>query len=206
MFTGLIAEVGRIGFVRRRPSGLEYEVSCPEIREGLDIGSSVAVNGVCQTVTKLTGSGFITEAVESTLLKTTIGDLRRRAEVNLEPALRAGDPLDGHIMQGHVQVKARLLSIRTAGLARVLRIETGDAEGIIAEGSVGIDGISLTVSEAGADGFTVHIIPETWKNTTLRNRRAGELLNIEGDILARGLPRKGTESSLDESKLIEWGY
>ena len=206
MFTGLIAEIGTIGNVVRRPKGLEYEVYCASIADRLEIGASIAVNGVCQTVSMPTKSGFRTIAVESTLVKTTISSLRSGERVNLEPALRAGDPLDGHIMQGHAQLKSKLVSVKKSGLARVLEIEMSDAAklGIIAEGSVGIDGISLTVSSIGMRSFTVHIIPETWDSTILKWRRAGDFLNIEGDLLARS--QTGTAADLSENKLTEWGY
>jgi riboflavin synthase len=206
MFTGLIAEVGIVGFVHRRPSGLEYEVSCPVVRELFEIGSSVAVNGVCQTVSRLTEKGFVTEAVESTLHKTTVAGFCRGERVNIEPALRAGDSLDGHLLQGHVQMRGRVLSVKNAGLAWILEIETsGAAPGIIIEGSIGIDGVSLTVSTVGQSSFTVHIIPQTWKNTTLNLKRAGDSVNIEGDILVRSL-QQGAGKDLSESRLIEWGY
>ena len=211
MFTGLIAGVGRIGRISRRPQGLEYEVCCSLPAGRLVKGASVAVNGVCQTVREGSPRGFITEAVSSTLEKTTIGRLKTGDPVNLEPALLSGDPLDGHIMQGHVQRTGRLLSVKKAGLAHVLEIGVDDPAsiGIVSEGSAGIDGISLTVSSIGRDVFTVHIIPETWESTTLRLTRRGDLLNIEGDILLRGgeRGRSGTEpAGLTEKNLIEWGY
>ena len=146
------------------------------------------MNGVCQTVVGMLPDGFTADAVSSTLAKTTLGTMRSGERVHLEPALRSGDPLDGHIMQGHVQTVGILVSVGSEGMARVLTIEcpTGRAAGIVAEGSVGVDGISLTVSACMDGRFSVHIIPETWSNTVLQQRRVSSLLNIEGDILLRG--------------------
>ena len=206
MFTGLIAEIGTIGTVKRCSQGLEYEVHCIGISGRLVPGASIAVNGVCQTVSMLTKYGFRTEAVESTIRKTTIGSLGMGDRVNLEPSLRAGDPLDGHLMQGHVSEKGILLSVKSIGIAKLLTVgvESTGGLGIIREGSVGIDGVSLTVSSRNPRTFSVQIIPETWENTTFRLKRAGDLLNIEGDVLVRASAVE--EGRLNENKLIEWGY
>lgn len=208
MFTGLIREIGTVTWCVRigaGGSGLRYRVDCPGIVTLLEPGASIAVNGVCQTVYALSGSGFEAEAVASTMQKSTIGMLKPNQNVNLEPALRVGDPLGGHILQGHVQTTGRLLSLRSKGRTRILCVETpsGPGTGIISEGSVGIDGISLTVSLCLADRFEVNIIPETWESTTLKYRKIGDLLNIEGDLLLRGLE---TAPVLSRDRLEAWGY
>lgn len=205
MFTGLIKEIGRIASVERIDGGLRYGVVCAETAAGLSRGASVSVDGICQTVTELFRDGFRAEAVASTLQKTTIGSFVRGRMVNLEPALRAGDALDGHILQGHVQQTGKLLSIRKQGIAVVLRIkaDTGQGRGIIPEGSVGIDGISLTVASCRSGEFCVSIIPETWISTTLSGKKPGDLLNIEGDLLLRG---GAVSAGLNTDKLREWGY
>lgn len=205
MFTGLIQEVGSIEEIIHTPNGRSYRVTCPYLAPRLAKGSSIAVNGVCLTVTKTFTNGFAADTVFTTLQKTNLIRLKKGSPVNLEPALRMGDPLDGHLMQGHVNGTGRLLAVRKVGVARELEIVSppGIKDTLIPEGSVAIDGVSLTVSKITEKSFCVAIIPETWDVTNLSTRRIGDLLNVEGDILARTSERG---DRITERKLYQWGY
>lgn len=202
MFTGIVQAVGRVESVKRIRDGLTLEVRSP--RKGFhDVkrGESVAVNGVCLTVERAprranTGMSLVFFAGPETLARTNLGTLAGGAAVNLERALELGGlfarRLSGHLVQGHVDGTATLVSVRRTGAARMLRFRAPRALSryLIEKGSVALDGISLTVSsiatERGSQSkFAVMIIPETWKRTHLPGRRPGDRFNVEVDVIAR---------------------
>lgn len=180
MFTGIVQAVGRI--VRVRP----LEVECA----GLDlsrvaIGDSIAVQGVCLTVTRLTGRGFSADVSSETLAVTT--GLDREAPVNLEKALRVGDPLGGHLVAGHVDGIGEVASFKDG----VLEVRAPDALArfIAPKGSICIDGVSLTVNRVRGSAFEVYLIPHTLEVTTLSRLGPGARVNLEADLLARYVAR-----------------
>ena len=190
MFTGLIADLGSVTALEQDGDG-----ALIEIRSGLagaiSEGDSVAVNGVCLTATAVGDDGFSAQAMIETLERSSLGQLRAGAPVNLELALRAGDRLGGHVVQGHVDGIATVRSVRDQGFARVLGIDVdpGLARYLVEKGSVAVDGVSLTVSALEDSGFSVSLIPETLERTSLGAIREGGVVNIEVDILAKHVER-----------------
>jgi riboflavin synthase len=190
MFTGLIAEVGSVTALERNGAGATLEIGTRLARE-LGIGDSVAVNGVCLTVTEIGDESFRAEAMTETLVRSSLGALEVGAKVNLELPLRAGERLGGHIVQGHVDGTGKVSAIREEGIARVLEIQTDPhlERYMVEKGSVALDGVSLTVSALSEHGFAVSLIPETLKRTNLGGIGEGDELNVEVDILAKQVER-----------------
>ncbi|MGF1500658.1 MAG: riboflavin synthase [Paracoccaceae bacterium] len=197
MFTGLVREVGRIRAVREGSAtgDTRFEILSARPAREIEIGASIAVSGVCLTAVEVgsagTGSWFAVEASGETLSATTAGDWRPETPVNLEPALRVGDELGGHIVAGHVDGVAEVTDVRPEGGSHrlTIRVPDGLARYVAPKGSVALDGISLTVNEVSDARFGVNIIPHTWTQTTLAGIRPGSRLNLEVDLLARYVAR-----------------
>jgi riboflavin synthase len=189
VFTGLIETVGVVREIRpgARATTLAIESDLPVDR--MVDGESVAVMGVCLTVTHRAGRRFRAEAIPETLRRTTLGGLRVGSRVNLERALKVGDRLGGHLVQGHVDGTVAVREVlRSGGEWRVRLERTDELRRYIAyKGSVALDGVSLTVAAVTADRFDVALIPETLDRTTLRDYRPGTRVNVEVDLLARYL-------------------
>lgn len=194
MFTGLVQERGRL-IEDPEPSGqggvrlvLGHSL---ELGRRLEIGASLAVSGVCLTITRLGADRSIVELAPETLSRTRLGGLRRGDEVNLETALRMGDPLGGHMVQGHVDGTARVASRRDLTDHRVLgfSIPPDLAPFLVEKGSVTIDGVSLTVAALRPDAFEVALIPHTLEVTTLGQLQPGDTVNLEVDVLAKYVHR-----------------
>jgi riboflavin synthase len=190
MFTGIIREVGRIKAARREGENLRLVIEAPEIAPRLAIGGSVAVNGVCQTAVVVAPGTFEVDAVPETLARTTFGALRAGHPVNLEPPLAAGDPLDGHLVSGHVDAVAETVTLeRTSegGTVLTVTVPQAIARFVVEKGSIALDGVSLTVASRRADHATVALVPHTLHATTLGRLRRGDRLNVEVDLVARYL-------------------
>jgi len=205
MFTGLIQSLGSIKKLMPNQSGMGIEIEAPDIIQDIAIGDSVAVNGVCLTATACLARSFIVQAVHTTIQKTSIGTLYKGAQVNLELALRASDRLGGHIVQGHVNGLARIESITAIGQSYRITIALPSTlqRYCIAEGSIAIDGISLTIATCDQKRCTVAIIPHTWKATNLHTKKVGDLVNIEVDIIAKYV-EKLLAPTQKESTLRTW--
>jgi riboflavin synthase len=190
MFTGLIADVGRVIALERGAAGATLEIRTSLARE-LREGDSVAVNGVCLTATAVDAESFAAEAMVETLARSSLGALEVGARVNLELALRAADRLGGHVVQGHVDGTGAVSEVRAEGFARVLTIEAAPTleRYLVEKGSVALDGVSLTVSALHEPGFSVSLIPETLQRTSLGEATTGTQVNIEVDILAKHVER-----------------
>ena len=186
MFTGLIEEMGTVRSLARGTVG-RLVVASEKVAAGVAIGDSVAINGACLTVTSVSGSETSFDAVPETLSRTTLGDLRPGDKVNLESSLRAGDPIGGHFVQGHVDGVGSIESSRSLGESQVIRvIAPGDVlKYVVEKGSIAIDGISLTVASCDRSGFNIAVIPHTLDATTLHLKRAGDKVNLESDILGK---------------------
>ena len=189
MFTGLVGRRGSWLGLARGGGGAVARVSCGAWPDGpLAPGESVAVQGCCLTVAAVRPDGFDADVLDETLRATALGDLASGAAVNLERALRPTDRLGGHLVQGHVDATARLEAVERAGRDRRLRLRLDGPEAryVVYKGSVALDGVSLTVSAVPAPGlFEVNVIPTTWRETSLSERRPGDRLNVETDVLAR---------------------
>jgi riboflavin synthase len=186
MFTGLVADMGRVVELERSAEGVRLTVSAGLANE-LSEGDSVAVNGVCLTATALNGGSFAADVMNETLSRTSLRDVEAGGEVNLELPLRASDRLGGHVVQGHVDGTGVVESVSDDGFARRLRIEApgGLLRYVVAKGSIAVDGVSLTVAELDSDSFTVSLIPETLQRTNLGKAQAGTTVNLEVDVLAK---------------------
>ena len=172
--------------IERRPDGARLSVSSPLGRE-LRRGDSVAVNGVCLTAAEAAPDGFSADVMAETLRRSSLGPLGEGDGVNLELPLRAGDRLGGHIVQGHVDGTGTVESVTGDGFAIMVRVKCSSdlLRYVVAKGSIAVDGVSLTVVEADGAGFTVSLIPETVKRTTLGRAAPGRLVNLEVDVVAK---------------------
>jgi riboflavin synthase len=190
MFTGLIADLGTVRDVERGAEGATFAIATALAGE-LNSGDSIAVNGVCLTATAVTGGGFSAEAIQETLRRSSLGALEPGQTVNLELALRAGDRLGGHVVQGHVDGTGTVTAVTPEGFSQVLEIEPGPElmRYLVEKGSVALNGVSLTVSALREDSFTVSLIPETLTRTNLGSVAEGARVNIEVDILAKHVER-----------------
>jgi riboflavin synthase len=186
VFTGIIREVGTVERVERTPDGARLRVAAAVAGE-LPDGGSVSVNGVCLTVADEAGDAFEADVMNQTLSLTTLGMLEAGDRVNLEPALRAGEPLGGHLVQGHVDGTGRVRAVSEDGFARRVIVDVpGELRRYVAEhGSVAIDGVSLTVAGLTPDGLEVSLIPETLERTALGGIEEGGDVNLEVDVVAR---------------------
>jgi riboflavin synthase len=186
VFTGLIAELGRVASVERSSDGARIRIEASSAAE-LHEGDSVAVNGVCLTATEIDGGSFAAEAMNETLARTSLGTLDDGAPVNLELPLRAGDRLGGHVVQGHVDGLGTVAASAEDGFARRVRIEAPDEvlRYVVEKGSIAVDGVSLTVAELDDRSFTVSLIPETLERTNLGSAAVGTPVNLEVDVLAK---------------------
>ena len=190
MFTGIVRELGRVDDVERNEAGARLRIS-GAVASKLATGDSVSVEGACLTVAGLDGGAFEADVMNQTLSLTTLGELTAGDPVNLEPALRAGEPLGGHIVQGHVDGVAEVVSAADDGIARRLcvRVPDGLERYAVEHGSVTLAGVSLTVAAVDGDRLEVSLIPETLERTTLRAATEGKKLNLELDVLARYVER-----------------
>lgn len=183
MFTGIIEEVGRL----KSLDGGRIEIACEKVLEDIKIGDSIATNGVCLTVVDFDEDFFMADVMPETLRRTSLAD----KNFNLERALKLGDRLGGHIVSGHIDGVGKILSIRPEGNALLIDVaaESSLLKQIAAKGSVALDGISLTVVGAGAESFSVSMIPHTREVTNFKFKRVGSLVNIETDILFKYIER-----------------
>ena len=194
MFTGLVREVGRLRTVSRRGALTRLEVAAPACASGLAVGDSLAVNGICLTVTARRGARVLLEAVAETRRVTTLGAWRAGDRVHLEPALRASDPLGGHLVTGHVDGTGIVVATarRAGAWLLTVAVPPGLAGQLVPKGAIAVDGVSLTLDAAPAGGrFTVSLIPHTLGSTCLGALRAGDRVNLELDALARAAARAG---------------
>ncbi len=187
MFTGLIKDVGEVVSVQTNSEGKEFLIKSDKLISDIAIDDSVAINGTCLTATKITNNTFSVQAVAVTLEKTTIGLLQVGSKVNLELALRVSDRLGGHFVQGHINGKAEILGITSIGDNYLYNLALPQElkKYIIKEGSIALDGISLTIAALDKTSLTVSIIPHTIENTNLKFKKIGDEINIEVDILAK---------------------
>ena len=209
MFTGLIQKIGTVKRISRG-SGLVLEIGFEPWARPLEKGESVAVNGVCLTVVNFDERRFTADVLRETESRTGLGELVPGAKVNLERALRAGDPMGGHIVQGHVDCRGAVLAKEPKGRDFRLRIVCGRvlAAQSVVKGSIAVDGVSLTITGVGEDWLSVDLIPTTAAETTLGAKKVGDKVNLEGDVLgkyvAKSIPRKGlTEDDLARAGFLD---
>lgn len=208
MFTGLVQRIGTVKRVSRgRGLVLEIAADDPWARP-LEAGESVAVDGVCLTVVRGDGSRFTADVLRETEARTGLGELVPGAKVNLERAVRAGEPLGGHLVQGHVDSRGTVAAVVPKGRDRQLRVRCGRvlAAQSVLKGSVTIDGVSLTISALGSDWLGVDLIPTTARETTLGAKRVGDGVNLEGDVVGKYLAKNAARPGLTEEALSAAGF
>ena len=215
MFTGIVECVGMVEGIRSLDGGKSMDITAPGIASELAVGDSIAVDGVCLTVTRQTRATFSVDCLTETLRKTMIGGLEAGVKVNLERAMSAMNRFDGHLVQGHVNGRGTIERITRKGESRYLhiRLPANLLLHCVPEGSVTVQGISLTIAAVNPRGVAINIIPHTWETTTLSGTRAGMQVNIETDIIGRyverlmrpGYPESAAgHSSRSEAGLRNW--
>jgi riboflavin synthase len=213
MFTGIIEEIGRVEKVVPAGDGSRVEVAASRVLEGARPGDSIATDGACLTITRLTGAGFEADCSAETLRLTTLGAWRAGTPVNLERALALGGRLGGHLVQGHVEGVGRLVARRPEGESEMLRFEYPPDLGryLVHKGSVAVSGISLTVANLDDAWFEVAVIPVTLEWTTLGRMPVGAAVNLETDLIAKYVERllradASRPAPLTVEALKEMGY
>ncbi len=213
MFTGLIEQVCRITSVNRSAGAVELGIDLGKLAEESKNGDSIAVSGVCLTVAGLGGNLARFDVSGETLAKSNLGKLTAGAKVNIELAMKVGERLGGHIVQGHVDGVAKIKSIDKRGGFADIRFEAEREllDQMVVKGSVAVDGISLTIATLEGNSFGVVIIPETLKNTTLGEAKIGDVVNIEADIITKTIKNQiekilSQRQTLTEEKLKQLGF
>ena len=191
MFTGLIEDVGRIVAAHAAEHGAQLEIAAPSTAKHVRAGQSMAVNGCCLTLTSRRGDRLTFDLLEETIARTNLRDLQPNSPVNLERALRADGRLGGHIVQGHVDCVSRIIGFDRKGADFRLEVELPErfARYAASKGSIAVNGISLTVADVFPRSFVAWIIPYTKSHTNLDRAKAGDLVNLEFDILAKYVER-----------------
>ena len=191
MFTGIVRELGRVESIDGGEAGVRVRIRARETAARAAVGDSVALNGVCLTVTEV-GDGLLGfDAVPETLSRSTLGSLRPIVEVNVEPALRAGEPLGGHFVQGHVDGVGRVRAVTPEGDGVRLEVEAPPEilRYCVEKGSIAVEGVSLTVAALTGESLAVALIPHTLQTTTLGGLKPGDAVNLEADVLAKHVER-----------------
>ncbi len=185
MFTGIIQEIGSIIRIKKSSQSCELRIRAKDI-ESSNMGDSIAVNGVCLTITKKEEKNFSADVVNETLQRTNLGLLRVGNKVNIEKPLRVGDQLSGHFVLGHIDNTGTIISA-VSSFRGILEVETKDEimNYVVEKGSIAVDGVSLTVAEVYKRSFKVALIPHTISATTLDNKKRGDVVNLEADILGK---------------------
>lgn len=187
MFTGIIEEIGTVKALSRSGSSSYIEIAAQKVLADVHLGDSIAVNGVCLTVTDFSGGVFRADVMNETLSRSSLGNLRAGSPVNLERAMAAGGRFGGHIVSGHIDGTGTIADIRNDGIAvwYTIAADPGILRYIVEKGSVAIDGISLTVARVTVSSFSVSIIPHTAAQTILGFKKTGDIVNLENDIIGK---------------------
>ena len=191
MFTGLVEEIGKLENKISEGLGYRLIISASKVLDDLEIGSSISVNGTCLTVVKLEKNTFSVEAIEETLKKTNLGELKTGGKVNLERSLKVDARLGGHFVLGHVDTTGEILDVKELSNSHFVKISFPEKfrQYLIYVGSVAIDGVSMTVAELSGNTFSVGVIPHTWEETIFSTRKTGDMVNLEFDVLGKYVER-----------------
>ena len=215
MFTGLIKEIGEILKIQKVNNSARLTIKSHKLLEDIEIGDSIAVNGVCLTVTTYNKTEFSVDVMPETMKMSNVGELSAKSLVNLEPALRVGDRFGGHIVSGHIDGVGIISQMVKDGNATRIVINVNNELNrlLIHKGSVAIDGISLTVADVYEDGFQVSLIPLTAVDTILLNKKTGDKVNIECDIIGKYVEKlmvtredKSKDTTINKELLIKNGF
>lgn len=187
MFTGIVEEVGKVRELHKGASSSYISIECSKVLEGTKLGDSIAVNGVCLTVTYMDSTSFHADVMNETLSRSSLGSLSHGSPVDLERAMAADGRFGGHIVSGHIDGTGIITDIKKDGIAHWYTISTAPEilRYIVEKGSVAIDGISLTVAKTTDTNFSVSIIPHTASQTVLSSKNPGDIVNLENDIIGK---------------------
>lgn len=213
MFTGLVEEIGLIKHVLASANEVEVTVGCKKVCDDAKIGDSIAINGACHSVVEVKKNQLRFQISNETLKSTTFTDLQTNQKINLERAMKLSDRIGGHLVSGHIDDTAKLIRTEKDGFCYRYEFETKDTKYLIFKGSVCINGVSLTIVNVKNNNFSVNIIPQTLENTTLKDLKIGEYVNIETDMLAKYVEKflilndnDGNNSKVDMGFLSENGF
>lgn len=215
MFTGIVEEIGTVKKIKREKSFAILEISAQTVLENTNVGDSIAVNGICLTVTALRPGIFTADVMHETLNRSAMASLISGSHVNLERAMQPNGRLGGHIVAGHIDGTGKVVCIQKDDIAVWFTIQTKPEimRYIVEKGSVAIDGISLTVAQTGEGRFSVSAIPHTVKQTALQERKEGDFVNLETDIIGKYVEKllppfyqKQTNSSITKELLEKYGF
>ncbi len=215
MFTGIIEEKGEVVEIKRNGTNSFIRIQTKKILDDVRLGDSIAVNGVCLTVTRMDGNIFQADVMNETLKRSSLGSLSSGSQVNLERAMSAGGRFGGHIVSGHIDGTGRISSIKNDGIAvwYTISADGGILRYIVEKGSAAIDGISLTIAKVTDHDFSVSVIPHTAEMTILSSKKIGDIVNIENDIIGKYVEKliqsaenSAPKSSLDMNFLAENGF
>jgi len=213
MFTGIIEEIGKISEIKKTGKNKSLIIFCKTVLEDIKLGDSIAVNGICLTVSKFDYKSFTADVMPITFQKSNLKTCRNGELMNLERALQLKSRVGGHLVSGHIDGTGKIISITKSENAKIFKIHINPEQRkyMIREGSICIDGISLTIAELEQDHLTVSIIPETMRNTILQYKKSGDTVNIESDLLGKYLynflQNKGkVKSNISIQFLAEHGY
>lgn len=216
MFTGIVEEIGEIEQIKKGIQSAVLSIRCKKVLEGTKIGDSIAVNGVCLTVTTMNGNGYTADVMAETLRRSSLAALQKGSRVNLERAMPADGRFGGHIVAGHIDGTGTIVEISRDETAVWYRIAAGEEllRYIVEKGSIAIDGISLTVAKVGKSDFSVSIIPHTQGETNLSDRKVQDVVNLECDIVGKyverlcnfGQKEEPQKSRMTKEFLLEHGF
>lgn len=211
MFTGLVEEVGTVRAIKPLGGGMEISVAATKVTEDFQPGDSIAINGVCQTVVKFSRDLFTVQAVEETLKKTNLGELKLGDKVNLERSLTLNKRLGGHFVMGHVDTAGRITDIKRLASSIIVKVSYPKefSQYVVNVGAIAVEGISLTIASFDERTLTVSIIPHTWGETNLKEKSVGSRVNLEFDLLGKYVARmlnKNSGTGIDEKWLRENGF
>ena len=219
MFTGLVEELGKVRTVSRGAHSIRLAVGAEKVLADVKIGDSIAVDGACLTVVEFDSRSFTVDIMPETYDRTTLSSRKPGEPVNLERTLRVGDRLGGHIVSGHIDATGTIVSVTPRDNANILRIQipASLATFVIPQGSVAVDGVSLTIVDCGDDWFEVSLIPHTWDVTVLSRKQTGGRVNVETDVLGKYVHRllrfggqtgetKPAANTIDTGFLMKHGF
>ena len=214
MFTGIIEEIGKIERITPIAGGITIKIHAEKIIEDVAVNDSVCIDGVCLTVTEKSKNTFLVDAVGATLEKTTFHNIKADVSVNLERSVRLSDRLGGHLVQGHVNGIGSISEIKKLGENYLVKILVPEdlEKYLIKEGSIAINGISLTIADLNKNEISISVIPHTWQNTNLKDKEVNDKVNVEIDILAKYVEKlltrnhNSSDKNITESWLKEIGY
>ncbi|MDS3924901.1 MULTISPECIES: riboflavin synthase [Staphylococcus] len=210
MFTGIVEEIGIVKSIRTQQSVRTLDISCQKILEDMHIGDSISVNGACLTVIDFQQNQFSVQVIKGTENKTYLANIKENDEVNLERAMSGSGRFGGHFVLGHVDAKGTIINIRETPNSRIVSIKASDSviKQMVKQGSITVDGVSLTIFDLHQHSFDIHLIPETRRSTILSNKKMGDEVHLETDVLFKYVESivGKNKSDLSVDKLKAYGF